>query len=142
MRRIAHSIAAASAALVSASPAAAQYYPAPRPAPYGNGGYGFRGNWGEARALHERIESIERQIGRLDRRDRIGDDRADRLRDEANRIERQLRYASRDGLNPYEAREIRFRVDRLEQQVRYAAAYGYSRYGDLDDRWHRDRDEN
>ena len=67
MRKIALSIAAAGAALVAASPAAAQYYPAPQPAPYGHGGYGFEGNWGETRALHERIENIERQIGRLER---------------------------------------------------------------------------
>jgi hypothetical protein len=118
-------------ALAAAAPAAAQYYPAAAP------GYGYN-NWGEVRALQARIDGIEQQIGRLDRRDRIGDRRADRLRDEANRIERRLHYAARGGLNPYEARDIRFRIDRLEQQVRYSVAYGYGR--DRDDRWDRDHD--
>jgi len=149
MRRIVLSIAAAGAALVAASPVAAQYYPQPQPTPYGYNGYsngygynnGFQGNWGQVRALQVRVDNIERQINRLDRHDRIRDRSADRLRDEANRIEDRLHRSARNGLNPYEMRDIEVRIARLEQQVRFSLANGYGRYGDRDDRWdHRDRD--
>ena len=125
MRKIILSFAAAGAALIAASPAAAQYYPQPQqPAPYGyNNGYngngynnGFRGNWGEVRALQARIDNVERQIARLDRRDRIGDRSADRLRDDADKIERRLREHARGGLDPREAGDIQYRIQRLEQQ--------------------------
>jgi hypothetical protein len=145
MRKIVLSLAAAGAALAVASPAAAQYYPQPQPAPYGYGN-GFHGNFGDARALQMRIDNIERQIRHMDRRDGIGDRRADRLLNEAQRLEQRLRWQARDGLNPWEAREVRARVDQLEQQVRQSFAYGYGRDDrrdreDRGDRWgDRDRD--
>ena len=141
MRKVLISLAVAGTALAFAAPAAAQYYPQGQSygygtQPYGNpygGGYGSngyaRGNWGEVRALQARIDRIEWQINRLDRRDRIGDHRADRLRDEANRIEERLHRVARNGLNPYEVQDISYRINRLEQQVRYAASYGYGGYG-------------
>ena len=147
MRKLLLSLTAAGAALVAASPAAAQYYPQPQPVPYGyNGygnGYGFQNNWGQVRALQARIDRVEWQINRLDRRDRIGDRSADRLRDEANDIERRLHRVSRYGLNPYEARNIEYRIARLEQRVQFAMndRYGrYGRYGDRDGHWGRDHD--
>jgi hypothetical protein len=142
MRKIVLSLAAAGAALVVAGPAAAQYYPAPQPAPYGYGnnsgynGYGFN-NYGQVRALQARVDRIEWQINRLDRRDRIGDRSADRLRDEANRIEDRLHRAARGGLNPYEARGLEVRIARLEQRVQYSVANGHGQNGD---RWNHDRD--
>ena len=126
MRKIILSLAAAGAALVAASPAAAQYYPQPQPA------YGYNNGWGQVRNLQVRIDNIERQIARLDRRDRIGDRSADRLRDEANDIERRLHRVGRNGLNPYEARNIEIRIGRLEQRVQYAMN---DRYGRHRDRW-------
>ena len=149
MRKIILSVAAAGAVLAAASPAAAQYYPQPQAPAYGyNNGYGngynngFQGNWGQVRALRVRLEQIERQIDRLDRRDRIGDRSADRLRDEANRIERRLRDRARGGLNPYEMNDIQIRIARLEQRVQYSLANnnGYGRWGDRDGRWG-DRDD-
>jgi hypothetical protein len=141
MRKVVLSIAAAGAAFVAASPAAAQFYPQPQPAPYGynNGnGYnnGFQGNWGQVRALQARLNNVERQINRLDRRDRIGDRNADRLRNEATNIERRLRRSGRNGLNPNEVRDIDVRIARLEQRVQYSLANGYGGrgYGDRDDR--------
>ena len=134
MRKIVLSIAAAGAALIAASPATAQY-----PQPYGYNGY--NNGFGQVRALQVRVDNIERQINRLDRHDRIRDRSADRLRDEANRIEDRLHRSARNGLNPYEMRDIEVRIARLEQQVRFSLANGYGRYGDRDDRWdHRDRD--
>jgi hypothetical protein len=125
MPKIVLSLAAAGAALALASPAAAQYYPRP-PVQAPAYGYGF----GQVRALQVRIDNVERQINRLDRRDRIGDRNADRLRDEANRIEDRLHRAARGGLNPYEARDIEYRIQRLEQRVQYS----------MNDRGYRDRD--
>lgn len=151
MRKLLISLAAAGAALVVASPAAAQYYPQPQPYGYG-GGYGYNGygynnyGYGGVRALQARIDAVEYQIRRLDRRDRIRDRSADRLREEADRIEHRLHRAARYGLNPYEANDIQARIARLEQHVQYAVANGYGRYGynrhwgDRDDRWDHDRD--
>jgi hypothetical protein len=142
MRKIVLSIAVAGAALIAASPAAAQYFPQAQPAPYGyNNGNGFNNGWGQVRSLQARLNNVERQINRLDRRDRIGDRNADRLRNEANNIERRLHDRARGGLNPREARDIEVRIARLEQRVQYSLANGYGRrgYDGRDDRRdHRD----
>ena len=152
MRKMIISLAAAGVALAVASPAAAQYYPAPQPAPgYGQGygqGYG-RGNWQQVRELRVRLDMIRRQIDRLDRRDAIRGRTADRLRNEADRIEERLRDRARGGLDPREVGEIRFRIQRLEQQVQWARQGRWARFrddrgwGDRNDRdgrgW-RDRD--
>ncbi|HEY6661875.1 MAG TPA: hypothetical protein VIZ66_03030 [Sphingomicrobium sp.] len=131
MRKVLIALATAGAALAVATPAAAQYYPQPQPygygAPYGNA-YGYN-NYGQSRSLHARINQVERQINRLDKRDRIGNREADRLRREANRIEDRLRRAGRNGLNPYEANDIARRVAVLEQRVNYAVSNGWNRYG-------------
>jgi len=130
MRKFVLSVAAAGAAIIAATPAAAQYYPS-QPAPYGNA-YGYQNNWGQVRSLQARLNNVERQISRLDHRDRIGDHSADRLRDEANRIERKLRDRSRGGLDYREMRDIEVRIARLEQRIQYAMndTYGRNR-----DRW-------
>jgi Spy/CpxP family protein refolding chaperone len=144
MRKIVLSIAVAGAALVAASPAAAQFYPQPQPqpAPYGynngygnNNGYGYNNNWGQVRALQARINNVERQISRLDRRDVIRGRSADRLLNEANKIDRRLRDKARNGLDPREANDISFRIQRLEQQVQFALNDRGGRWGDRDDRW-------
>jgi hypothetical protein len=141
MRKIVLSLVAAGAALVVASPAAAQYYPQPQPAPYayGHNGYGYnngygygQGNWGMVRSLQVRVDAIQRQIDRLDRRDRIGERSADRLRDEARRIERRLHQRARGGLDQREAGELYYRVQRLEQRMQFAMNDRYGRYRD---RW-------
>jgi hypothetical protein len=124
MRKFVLSLAASSAALVVGAPATAQYAPPP--------GYGYQGNWGHARGFDARLDNIRRQIARLDRRDAIRGRAADRLMDEANRINRDLREHARNGLNPREAQEFDYRIQRLEQRVRYAMG---NRYG-----WDRDRD--
>jgi|tagenome__1003787_1003787.scaffolds.fasta_scaffold20974531_2 hypothetical protein len=150
MRKLMISLAAAGTALAFATPAAAQYYPQAQPG-YGQqyGGYGYNGygqnNWGQVRALQARIDGVERQIRRFDRRDYIRDNRADRLRAEANGIERRLHYAARNGLNPYEANDIQNRIARLEQRVQYSLAnryggYGYNSYGNHSGYSDRDRD--
>jgi hypothetical protein len=152
MRKVLISLAAAGAAILAASPAAAQYNPTAR----GYAGYGYNGynnGWGQVRALQARVDTVERQINRLDRRDRIGDRSADRLRDEANRIERRLHERARGGLDPREAGDIQYRLGRLEQRVQIALNDRYGRYGagyngqfvdrdrdGRDDRWERRND--
>lgn len=135
MRKILISLAAAGAALAAATPAAAQYYPQsyghggyPQSYGYGANGYG-QGNYGEVRALQARIDMVEHQIRVLDRRNIIRDDSADRMKDEAKRIENRLHRAARYGLNGYEANDIQTRIARLEQRVQYASAYRYGRDG-------------
>jgi hypothetical protein len=149
MRKIVLSLAAAGAALIAATPAAAQYYPQPQPYGYngyGYNGYGYNNGWGQVRALQARVDNVERQINWLDRRDRIRDRSADHLRHEADRIEDRLHRAARGGLNPWEARDIEVRIARLESQVHYAVANNYGGYGwrdrdrDHDGRWDRDDD--
>ena len=138
MRGLLVSLAVAGTALAAASPAAAQYYPQPY------GGYGYNGyaynNFGQVRALQARIDRIEYQIRMLDRRDVIRDDSADRLKDDAERLENRLHRAARHGLNPYEVNDIQARIANLEQRVRYASFNRYGRY-DRDDYgygYHRD----
>jgi hypothetical protein len=137
MRKVLISVAAAGAAVAFTTPAAAQYFPQPQPYGYngyGNNGYGYN-NFGQLRALQARIDGVERQIRFLDRRDVVRDGRADRLRAEANEIERRLHRAARNGLNPYEANEINVRIARLEQRVQYSVGnrgYGYNRGFDRD----------
>jgi hypothetical protein len=140
MRKLIISLAAAGSVLAIATPAAAQYYPQAQPyaqpygyggQPYGYGGqqngYGYNG-YGQFRSLQARIDMVERQINQLDRRDRIRERTADRLRDEANRIEHRLRSTGRNGLNGYEANDIQIRIARLEQQVRYSLASNNRRW--------------
>lgn len=112
--------------LGAAAPAIAQYYPAPPPGAY------FHGNWGEARELRARIDNVRRQIDMLDRRDAIRGRAADRLMDEANKIDRRLRDKSRYGLDPRAAGDIRYRLDRLEQRVHWAVEGRWDQFGE---RW-------
>jgi hypothetical protein len=131
MRKFALSLAAVGAALLAASPASAQYYPRPQPAPYGNG-YGYNNGFGMAQSLQVRLDAVERQINRLDRRDRIGGRSADRLRDDANDLERRLHRRARGGLDNREAGDIAYRLQRLEQRVQLALN---NRYDRRDRRW-------
>src|SRR4051812_23192779 len=140
MRKFVISLAAAGTALAFASPASAQYYPQPQQ-PYGYGTpshgyggygaqpYGYNNGYGQVRTLQARIDRIEYQIQRFDRRDQIRNRSADQLRREARSIEKRLRSASRSGLNPYEANDIAQRIARLEQRVQYAMGHNYNRYG-------------
>ncbi len=130
MKKIVFALAAAGSALAFATPAAAQYA-----APYGNA-YGYQG-YQNARSLQVRINAVQRQIKQLDRRDRIRDGQADRLRREANQIENRLQRATRYGLNGYEARDINVRIARLEQRVQVSLA---NRYGGNYNRAWSDRD--
>ena len=136
MRTFLISIAAAASALAVATPASAQYFPVPQ----GNA-YGYN-NYGQARRLDARIDAIQRQINRLDRRNILSDREARRLRNDSRELERRLRIAARNGLHPQERYDIERRLARLEQRLFRDARDG-NRWGGNDSRygsWDRDRD--
>jgi hypothetical protein len=138
MRKFVISLAAAGAALVVASPAAAQYYRQPQQPygynggygaqPYGNG-YGYNGygnnGFGQVRALQARIDALQNRL----RYAGVRGNSAEGLRKEARNIEKRLRSSRYGGLNPYEINDISQRIARLEQRVNYAMAGRNSRYG-------------
>jgi hypothetical protein len=137
MRKFIISLAAAGAALVVASPAAAQYYPQAQQGygynggygaqPYGNA-YGYNGynGYGQVQALQARIDRLQNQIRYMGGRGNS----ARGLREESRSLERRLHKASRNGLNPYEMNDIQRRVARLEQRLQYAGnRYGRGGYG-------------
>lgn len=135
MRKLLVTLTAAGTALAFAAPASAQWYPQQG---YGNryaNGYGFN-DWGQARAMQTRIDSVQRQIDTLARRNRIRGDSAGHLMQETRDLEWRLRSASRNGLDPYEANDVQRRIALIERRVQYAAAmrYGYGNQGWTGDR--------
>lgn len=144
MRKLILGLAATGSALAVATPAAAQYYQQP----YGYNGYGngYNNGYGQARGLQNRVFNVLRSLGG------VRPDARERIRYQAINIDRQLRYASRNGLNPYEAQNFDYRIGLLERQLQRAAynrgygygngynGYGYDRDRDgRDDRWEDDR---
>ena len=127
MRKFVISLAAATAALAVASPAAAQYYPQAQPYGYngynGYNGYGYNG-YGQVRALQQRIDVLQNRLRHVGVRGKS----AQRLREESRSLERRLHYAARNGLNPYEVNDIANRITRLEQRVAYTTQRGQGRY--------------
>ena len=124
MRRFLISLAVATSALAVAAPASAQYFPQPQ----GNA-YGYNNNYGQVRRLQVRINQIQRQIERLDRRNILSNREARRLRDESRDLERRVARSGRNGLNYRERQTIEFRIARLEQRVRLEANDGNNRRG-------------
>ena len=157
MRKLVLGLAAAGAALAVATPASAQYYGGGYG--YNGGGYGYNGyngynrEYGDASGFHRRIYNVMNSLGGV-RPDRVG-----MIRAEAIGLDRELRYAARNGLNPYEARNFDVRIGQLERHLQYASVNrGYGGYGNYgynggyyndrdrdgrDDRWEhrRDRDD-
>ena len=112
MRNVMITLAAAASALAVATPAAAQY--APQPQGYA---YGHQGNWGQVRSLQARIDNIQRQIQRLDRRNVLSDREARRLSQDARQLEYRLRVVRQNGLHPSERYQIERRLAQLEQRL-------------------------
>ena len=152
MRTILFSLAAAASALAVASPASAQYYPAPGPQGYGVPGYG-QGNFAHTRVLQQRVEQLRQRIHRFDRMNRLSNREARRLDGFAIGLQRRIAQASYRGVNPWERQDIERRIEGLQQAVRYAARdgnrrwgwngrdradNGYGYYGARDQRWERD----
>ncbi len=160
MRKFLIAAVMATSTVALAAPAAAQWAPAPQGYGYNNG-YGHNNNnYGQARSLQVRINNVQRQVARLDSRDRISEREASRLRYEAANLERRFRAAAYNGLNYREAQDLNYRLARLEQRLRRdvrdgngwnnrgynngynnGGAYDRDRDG-LDDRYERDRGTN
>jgi hypothetical protein len=128
MRTLTITHAAAASALAFAAPASAQYWPAPAPQGYG---YGYQDAYGQVRSLQVRIDRIQRQIERLDRRNVLSDREARRLFQDSRELERRLFIASRNGLHPQERYQLERRLARLEQRLWRDARDGRAnRFGD------------
>ena len=132
MRKFLISAAVAATALTAAAPAAAQWA---QPQGYG---YGYNGNYGQVRRLDARIDSVQRQIVRLDRRNILSNREAARLRDDARELERRLHNSARNGLSQREAYNIERGIQRIEYRLQRDARDG--RYSDGRDgnRFYRD----
>ncbi|MEO6582417.1 MAG: hypothetical protein ABIN68_06385 [Sphingomicrobium sp.] len=124
MKKFLISLTVAASAMAVATPASAQYFPQPQ----GNA-YGYNNNnYGQARRLQARIDQIQRQIERLDRRNMLSNREARRLFDESRDLERRLAKYGRNGINFRERQGIEIRIARLEQRVRIEATDG-NRWG-------------
>lgn len=131
MRKFVLALVAAGSTLAVATPAAAQYYPQ---GGYGDryygDGYGYNRGYADVGGLHRRIENVLRSI------EGVRPDMRRQIYSEAINLDRSLRYASRNGLNPWEAREFDQRIYRLElRQGRSSWSRG-GRYGGYDDRYY------
>ena len=112
MRTLLLSIATAASALAIASPAAAQWG---QPQPYGNsGGYHHPGH---ARMLNVRIDRLQKEIRRLDKRNVLSNREAGRLMQQSRELEQRLRYVSRNGFSGRESAYIENGIARLEQRI-------------------------
>lgn len=143
MRKVLVSAALLASTVAIAAPAAAQWAP---PA-YGYGqpqgyAYGYHNNYGQVRRLQVRIDHIQRQINRLDRRNILSEREAARLRYESRNIEQRLRYAARNGLNGRERYQIERGIARLERHVHREARDGnrWGNYGNNGYGYDHDRD--
>jgi hypothetical protein len=138
MRTVLISLAAAASALAIATPAAAQY--SQQHYPQGNA-WGYN-NYGQARALQVRIDAVQRQIERLDRRNILSEREARNLFQDSRELERRLRYMRQNGLSPQERYDIERRLARLERRLFRDARDGH-RWGNNDHHnggYDRDRD--
>ena len=145
MRKFLISAALVTATIAAAAPASAQWA---RPIPQGNA-YGYN-NYGQVRRLEARVDQIRRQIERLDRRNIISDREARRLAEEARDLDRRINMLARNGFNNRDRYEVERRLARLEQRLvrdvndgrnnRYGnGAYGVDRDRDgRDDRYEDD----
>ena len=150
MRNIILTVAAAASALAVATPAAAQYYPAPQQGyGYNNNYYGNGYNRGSAsfRDLQVRIDRLQQRIRELDNRNLLTNGQARQRFNESRIIERQLHGMARDGLSRREANELERGLAQFERQVWNDTNGGRgwgrdgNRYGYSDGRWSdRDRD--
>ena len=135
MRYLILSIATAASALAIAAPAAAQYYPQPQ-------GYGYNQGYhhpGMARVLDDRIDRLQKEIRRLDKRNILSEREADRLMGQSRELEARLARMARNGFTGRESQAIEMGIARLEQRIFREAndrdrrgwnnGYGYNQYG-------------
>lgn len=144
MRKFLIPIAAAGSLLAVATPAAAQYAPAPygqrwAPPVYNyqpyNYTYGFNG-FNFARTMQARVQRIRNDVRMMQSRRVLSWNQARGLDRQAERLQRRIAIASRNGIQPWEARNLENGIRNLEVRVareandwnRRYGAYGYRRY--------------
>lgn len=128
MRIFVLALAGAASAVLAATPAAAQYYG--RAYGYGQPYYGS--GYEGARGLETRIFNVLNGLGG------VRPDVRERVRQEALGLDRELRFAGRNGLSPYEAHNFDVRIGQLERLKGYASNRFYGYQGDrYDDRGNR-----
>ena len=125
MRKLIVSLAAASAAIAFAAPAAAQYYPQQQPgygAPYGNA-YGYN-NYNNRGQLQNQLQQIRYQANYLARQGRLTRSESRDLFGDIDRAERSLYRSNR----PWEANQ---KIANLRAELRRYADYDgrNGRYG-------------
>jgi hypothetical protein len=113
MRKFIITAALATATFAAAAPASAQWA---RPVPQGNA-YGYN-NQGQVRRLEARVDQIRRQIRQLDRRNILSNREAARLSEEARDLDRRINALGRNGFNGRDRMEIERRIARLEMRLR------------------------
>lgn len=121
MRGLVLVLAASASALLAASPAAAQFYGQP----YSGYGYNRYGGYADPSGLEQRIYNVLRSL------DGVRPDQRGQVRAEALSLERQLRFAARNGLTQYEGHTFDVRIYQLERHMASAAmnrGYGYQDY--------------
>lgn len=145
MRKFLVSAALITATVAAAAPASAQWA---RPVPQGNA-YGYN-NYGQVRRLEVRVDQIRRQINQLDRRNILSERESYRLSEEARELDRRINRLSRNGFDQRDRYEIERRLARLEQRLHrdvndgrngYNNAYGNGYYGNPIDRDRDGRDD-
>ncbi|HWJ59771.1 MAG TPA: hypothetical protein VNR68_09090 [Sphingomicrobium sp.] len=141
MRTFLLALAVGASASLAATPAAAQFYPQR----YGYSGDGYNGyaenrGYADPSGLEQRIYNVLRSL------DGVRPDQRGQVRAEALSLERQLRFAARNGLSQYEGHAFDVRIYQLERHMASAAmngGYGYQSYngyyqGGGHGRWHHD----
>ena len=132
MRKFLIPIAAGASALTMAAPASAQWAPPVyRYQPY-NYGTAFSYH-AFARSMDARVQRIRGDIRMMERRRILGFGEARALDSQARNIQRQIFFASRNGIQPREARNLERRIRNLEFRVQREATDlnrrpGYRRY--------------
>lgn len=140
MRKFLVSAALVTATLAAAAPASAQWAP-----PYGNA-YGYQGHRGAVSAYQMRINRLHQQIHRLGQRGQLSRGEFMRLNRAVDVIENRLGRASYRGLNRQEAYQIERDLARLERAIYRDARDGrglrdhHSRGQYDNDGWRYDRD--
>ena len=115
MRKVLISIAAVASAAAFATPAAAQYYPAPRG--YASG-YNNPYNYGRVRNMEVRIMRFRNDIRRFAAEGRLSRGDASRLDARAADLQNRLHWTAQNGLNARENRSFDRTLDRLRANMR------------------------
>ena len=151
MNRVLTALALGGSGLLIAAPAAAQSvfsisigsggygYSSPYGYDYGyNQGYGYNSGWAQTRALQARISNVFRSLGS------VRPDQRYQIRAEAIALNRELRIASANGLDPYELSSLNGRLNRLERREQWASMTGwnngYNGYNSYNGYYQNDRD--